>query len=295
VALSPDAPPSRPADFGPPRAATPLGPATLIALAAGALHAWPMGRDDLWWLQPLAVAALLVVVADARPRRAAWLGGCFSTAWLVAAVWWLFISMHRYGGLPAPLAALAVLALAAALSLYLAAALAWAAHRTGAGRAAPLRAALTFTGAWLAAELARGLVFTGFPWAAAGYAHVRGPLAAWAPWIGVYGIGALATFGAAAVVFGWRASSTPGVALRRAWGPALATAAVVAAGAAAGAPDFSRPGATLQVALLQTNVAQDQKFSAEAMPEALEWTRRALLDARADLVVGPETVIPLLI
>jgi apolipoprotein N-acyltransferase len=266
----------------------------LIALAAGALHAWPMGRADLWWLQPMAVAALLAVVADARPGRAAWLGGCFSTAWLVAAVWWLFISMHRYGGLAAPLAALAVLALAVALSLYLAAALAWAAHRTGAGRAAPLGAALVFSGAWLSAELARGLVFTGFPWAASGYAHVEGPLAAWAPWIGVYGIGALATFGAACVVFGWRAGSARTMATRRAWGPAAATGVVVAVVAAAGAHDFGSPGATLRVALLQTNVAQDQKFSTEAMPEALERARRALLDARADLVVGPETVIPLL-
>jgi apolipoprotein N-acyltransferase len=41
-------------------------------------------------------------------------------------------------------------------------------------------------------------------------------------------------------------------------------------------------------------VSQDQKFSVEAMPRALRWTEAALLEAQADLVVGPETVIPLL-
>ena len=63
----------------------------------------------------------LVALLDATPpRRAAWLAWCYGVGWLCAAVWWLFISMHRYGGLPAPLAALAVAALAGALSLYLA-------------------------------------------------------------------------------------------------------------------------------------------------------------------------------
>ena len=49
------------------------------------------------------------------------------------------------------------------------------------------------------AELARASWFTGFPWIASGYAHTTGPLAAWAPWVGVYGIGAVAAFTAALV------------------------------------------------------------------------------------------------
>ena len=51
---------------------------------------------------------------------------------------------------------------------------------------------------WLLAELARGKFFTGFPWIAGGYAHTSGPLAAWAPYVGVYGIGALAAVVSAA-------------------------------------------------------------------------------------------------
>src|SRR5205814_538642 len=53
-------------------------------------------------------------------------------------------------------------------------------------------------GCWLLAELARGVVFTGFPWGAAGYTQIDGPLAALAPWLGVYGIGAVAAWMAAA-------------------------------------------------------------------------------------------------
>ena len=132
----------------------------------------------------------------ATPGRAALLGWCYGTAWLCAGTWWLFISMHRYGGLPAPLAGAAVFALSAALSLYLAAACAaYARWRRGGAADVALFAAL-----WLLAELARGLLFTGFPWVAAGYAMVDAPLAALAPWLGVYGIGAVMAALAAGLV-----------------------------------------------------------------------------------------------
>ena len=97
--------------------------------------------------------------------------------------------MHRYGGLSAWLAALAVLALSAFLSLYLAAAMAAVARWRP--RVARLARRALFAAAWLLAELARGVIFTGFPWVASGYAQVDSPLAGCAPWIGVYGVGAI--------------------------------------------------------------------------------------------------------
>ena len=48
------------------------------------------------------------------------------------------------------------------------------------------------TALWLLAELMRGRWFTGFPWGAGGYAHVDSWLASLAPWVGVYGVGAVA-------------------------------------------------------------------------------------------------------
>ncbi len=255
---------------------------TLAVALLGALqttayvHTWA-------WALPLLTLALLVWRLDgAAPRRAAWLGWCYGTAWLCAGVWWLYVSMHRYGGLPAPLAAAAVLALSAALSLYLAAACAgYARWRRGRGSDAVLFAAL-----WLLAELARGLIFTGFPWLALGYSQVDAPLAALAPWLGVYGIGAL---GAALGVALVRLVQSRG----RQWRAAAASVGLVALAAAAPA-DFTQPAGELQVALLQTNVRQDEKFAAERMPEALAWVSREMLSARADLVLVPETAIPLL-
>jgi len=83
--------------------------AELVWVAAlGAAHTFAYIDGDLWPLQLMAVAALAWRVSQASLRHAAALGLAFGTAWLCAGTWWLFVSMHRYGGLPAPLAALAV-------------------------------------------------------------------------------------------------------------------------------------------------------------------------------------------
>ena len=245
---------------------TPLAPLSpLLPLLPIATLAWLVGRLD-----------------QATPRRAALLGWCYGTAWLGAGVWWLFISMHRYGGLPAPLAAGAVFALSAALSLYLAAAAA-AYARWRRGRAAD---ALLFAALWLLAELARGIIFTGFPWLAAGYSQIDSVLAALAPWLGVYGMGAVMAALAVGAVQLLRSRG-------RQWRAAAATALLLVAALATPA-NFTQPTGEITVALLQSNVRQDEKFAAERLPESLAWVAREMMAAQADLVLAPETAVPLL-
>jgi apolipoprotein N-acyltransferase len=257
--------------------------AELAALAAlGALQTLAFVHTAWWALPMVAVALLAWRLRTASPRRAFALGWSLGTGWLLAGVWWLFISMHRYGGLPAPLAALAVLALAGVLSLYLAlAAAAFARWRSG----QPGGDALLFAALWLLAELARGVLFTGFPWVASGYSQIDGPLATLAPWVGVYGLGA--------VLAGLSAAVALALPVRR-WVVAGVAMAVLALVAVLPVPGFTQPAGELSVALVQTNVPQDEKFSAERLPQTLAAVRKALLEAQADLVVVPETAVPLL-
>ncbi len=257
----------------------------LLAALLGATHSLPFVHTAAWPLQMAIVGLLAWRAATATPWRAVWIGQAFGTAWLAAGTWWLFISLHTYGGLPAWLAVLAVGLLSAFLSLYLAAALAaFARWRSG----FVTRDAVLFGAVWLLAELARGVIFTGFPWIASGYAHVDGPLAALAPWVGVYGIGFVGAMLSAALGLAWRGT------WRARARPVGALAVVLAAAALLGPGRFSQPNGTLTVTLLQGNVAQDEKFASDAMPQALAWTRDNLLAARGELVVAPETVIPVL-
>jgi apolipoprotein N-acyltransferase len=278
---------------------------TAAVAAAGTVFPLACTHTAGWALAPAAVAVLVWRLGRASTARAAWLGGVFGTAWLLAAVWWLHISMHRYGGLTAGLAALAVLALAVALSSYLAlACAAWARWRSG----RPARDAALFAALWLLAECARAVWFTGFPWAASGYTQVDAPLAGLAPWVGVHGMGAALAFAAALLALGVFPSERlqgtgtgtgvdgppprrPG--RRRALHAAAALAALV--GPAALRPlDFTTSAGRATVTLLQPQVAQDEKFSGVRVPQTLAWLDQALRQARGQLVVAPETAVPLL-
>jgi apolipoprotein N-acyltransferase len=259
----------------------------LLALLAGILHTASFAPLEAWPLEIAALALLAGLAADARPRAAAALGWWFGFGWLASGLWWLYISMHRYGGMAAPLAALAVVLLAAALALYYALALAaWARWRGETVR--PIGAALGFAACWLLAELARGVLLTGFPWIAGGYAHTSGPLAAWAPWIGVYGIGALSAWLGAALAFAWRSRSQP-----QALAGLLLPPLVLALGGLALPSDFTRDSGRLSVTLLQPNVEQGEKFDPARVRETLQWHLQRLRAARGTLVVTPESSIPL--
>lgn len=260
----------------------------IFVVLLGGLHALPTAYPQFWWLQLLCAAGLAHRVARAGIGRSAFLGWAFGTAWLCVGTWWLYVSMHRYGGLSAPLAGGAVFALSAVLSLYLAAAMALFAmlrrHRLWLD-------ALIFGACWLLAELARGFILTGFPWAASGYAHVDSPLAALAPLVGVYGIGAVAAVVAALLVLGLRDASQPGGAAV----VGVCAAGIVLAGLAfLKLPTFSGASGTLQLALLQPNVPQNEKFAVEVLPQNLAWAADKLMAAKGDLVIAPETIVPLL-
>jgi apolipoprotein N-acyltransferase len=265
--------------------------AALAGLFQAASMAWPGTGQTLWWLQLLSLAVLAGVLQQQEgARRAAVVGWSFATAWLTGTFWWLFISMHVYGGLASPLAAAAVLLLAGFLSLYYA--LAAGLYRIAATGKAGRDAAL-FAGLWLGAELLRGTLFTGFPWGAGGYAHVDGPIAALAPWIGVYGIGAVAAWLACLLALAVRRSQ------RGSWRYWVALGGTAVLLAACNAQTRWTPpaasGGTLRVALLQGNIPQDEKFEGgTGVPLALEWYGRMMRETDAQLVVAPETAIPLL-
>jgi apolipoprotein N-acyltransferase len=264
----------------------------LLALLAGAFQACsiaaPWNGQAIWWLQILSLAVLVwQLKAAPTAKRAAVLGWCFALAWLCGTFWWLYISMHTYGGLAAPLAVLAVVALAGLLSLYYAAA-SWA-FKALAGKNTAL-GAISFVATWTLAELARNSWFTGFPWGAGGYAHVDGPLAGWAGTIGVYGIGVVAA-AVAAWLATWRGNKK--------WASAGLLCTVVAtvlfARPVQDANEVSGTAGLTSVALLQGNIPQGEKFDGtKGVPEALAWYAEQLQRSTATLVIAPETAVPLL-
>lgn len=272
----------------------------LSVLLAGACHALassPMVAGWARWcpalLQSLALCGLLWVLA---PRRAPWqvagLAWLYGTVWLLGATGWMYVSLHTFGGLPAWLAGAAVVLLCMALSGYMAL-LGWVWARWRAG--VWWRDALAWAGLWLVVEWARAIVLTGFPWGASGYGLVDSPLVVLAPWVGVYGMGAIWACLLALTIWSWRRAGKLG---SRCVGLGLAGAVLLGCAAMSGLPavaDFTRPhGEPLSVSLLQGNVPQDEKFREDRQVPMLIWHGQNLLASRGDLVIAPETAIPLL-
>ncbi|HQR20337.1 MAG TPA: apolipoprotein N-acyltransferase [Burkholderiaceae bacterium] len=262
----------------------------VIALAAGAAHAFAFAPWNLPWLEVLALAVLFVLAARARSAaQAAALGFVFGLGWFGVGVSWVYISMHVYGAMPAPLAALATAAFCAFLSLYPALALA-AAQRLASSVFA--RLAIALPAAWTLAEWLRGTLLTGFPWLASGYAHTDGPLAGYAAVVGVYGVTL-----AAALLAGALALLTLPIRQRGvrgyAW-TATVLVLVLAGGLALRPLRWTEPaGASISVKLVQANIPQDTKFTASGLVRAFDEHWALMHEGpRADLVALPESVFP---
>uniref|UniRef100_UPI00313D6F10 apolipoprotein N-acyltransferase n=2 Tax=unclassified Cupriavidus TaxID=2640874 RepID=UPI00313D6F10 len=278
--------------------ATAPGPRLRLLLAAvlGVAHTQAFAPHDWWWLQLLALAGLVALMADAgRARMAAATGYAFGMGWFLSGIWWLYISMHVYGEMPAWMAAPAVVLFSAYLSLWPAlAGGVWYGLTQARGRAAGVTAAVLFGAAWGLSEWLRGVVFTGFPWLGSGYPHTEGPLAGYAPLFGVYGIATLAATLAALIVVAVRAA---GLRRRASVGAALACAAAIAlVGALLRPVAWTQPaGNPISVRLLQGNVAQDIKFEPAGIQRSLELYRDLITAKPADLVVTPETGFPVIL
>jgi len=276
----------------PERRSWPAWRARALAGLAGIAQTLAFAPRDLWWLQLLAMAGLFVLVERSASRRnALWLGGSFGLTSFVSGIWWLYISMHTYGGMPGVMAGAAVVLFSIYLAIYpaLAAFVTRAVPATGPWRV------LAFAGAWTLAEWLRGTVFTGFPWLSPGYAHVDGPLAGFAPLLGVYGITGLAALAAA-----WLARAllpvvaTTGVARRLA--AVVGVLALLGVGVGLSRHAWTTPsGQPLTVRLLQGNIPQDMKFERAGIDHAMALYRDMIVAAPADLIVTPETGFPVLL
>lgn len=257
--------------------------ALALAFAAGAAMVAGFAPLGLWPLAILAPAALVHLWLGApHAARAALVGFAFGLGLFGVGVSWVYVSLNRFGGMPAPLAALATLGFCCVLALY-PAAVGYLQARLIRGDAR--RACIAIPVLWTLSEWLRGWLLTGFPWLATGYAFAPSPLAGFAPLGGVYAV-TLAAWIAAGLV--WCALSTP----RRALGWALA-AAVFALGAVFDRIEWTRPsGAPLHFALLQGAIPQQMKFDEAHYARILATYERLAEESSAQLIVIPETALP---
>lgn len=251
------------------------------AILAGAAAVLGFSPVDFFPATLLALAVLVHLWVRAPSPHAAFLAGfLFGLAFFLAGVSWVYVSLNRFGGMPAPLAALATFGFCVFLALFPALA-GWAQARL----LPPALRPLAIPALWVLAEWLRGAVLTGFPWLAIGYAAIDTPLAGFAPLGGVYLVSLMAVACAALL---WLIAAN-----RAKWSAAAGFAALGIAGAALQGVAWTLPaGKPVSASLLQGNVPQSLKFDPARYERTLATYARLADESRARLIVLPETAVP---
>lgn len=260
-----------------------LPAAHAVACVAGAAAVAGFAPLDLFPLAVLALAVLVHLWMSAPTPRAAFVAGwLFGLGFFLAGVSWVYVSLHRFGAMPAPVAAFATFGFCAFLALFPALA-GWAqAAIRGPGARSGI---LAIPPLWVLFEWLRGVILTGFPWLSVGTAAIDSPLAGYAPLGGAYLVSLLTV---AAAVLLWMIASQ-----RARWLAAAGFALIGVAGAALQGLQWTAPsGKPVSVSLLQGNVPQDLKFDPGRYQRTLDTYGRLAEASRARLIVLPETALP---
>jgi len=255
-----------------------LGAATTLAFAP---FGWSL-------LAPLLILPLLYICLTVAPRDAAGHAFWYGFGLFLTGTYWIYISVHVYGGAALWIAVLLMVGLALLMASTLSMG-GWLMSRLSLGE--PWLLLLVGPAAWVLVEWVRSWILTGFPWMALGYAQIDSPLSGWAPVVGVYGVSFMLLLSATAIIATVMAAT--------ARGRIIGISAILLPWVIGGLltfVDWTRPdGQVLRATILQAGVSQDKKWDRDQLLPIMEYYHGATLSAAdSDIVLWPEVAIPAL-
>ena len=257
----------------------------LIALVAGALLPLSLAPFDIWPFGMLAVAALFLLLQNTESSGLL-LGWLFGVGKYSVGVSWVYVSIHDYGNASPLLAMLLVGLFIAGLALFTLAN-GWLFCRFK--RAHWLASGAVFIVLYVLFEWLLTWFLTGFPWLLVGYGQLTTVMAGFAPLGGVLLVSFMTLCSAVGLVVWFQERQS-----KRAV-PAIALALVPwVIGAGLGLIAWVQPDESQEVALVQGNIAQIDKWQPENSQAIIE-QYLTLSDPHwdTDLIVWPEASITL--
>ncbi len=241
----------------------------------------------LWWLPFLALPALFLLLDSQTARFKPLFATSFAFAlgYFAVGISWVHVSIATYGGLPLFGSLGLMLLLCGYLALYPTLALALAKRY----QTSPLSWLLLLGPLWVVFEWLRGKLLTGFGWLSLGYSQTDGPMYGLSNLIGERGLTLWVVLTAAALYLSIKA-----IKIKEArFAPLLLVAFIAFAFVPAKLKQPTHKGESLDVLLVQGNIAQSLRWE----PEQFWPTMSAYQDMTrthwdVDLVVWPEAAIP---
>lgn len=255
----------------------------LLSFVAGAVLVTGFAPFSYYPLAFLCVAVLFFCWHDLSPRACFITGLAFGYGLYGFGVSWVYVSLSTYGGMPFWMGSIAVLGFAGILALFVAS--------TGwlAARFFPDQRLWALPFLWTILEWMQSWVLTGFPWLDLGYSQTPSWLFSLAPVGGVYLISFIVALVAACfvAVIKQRSKFAVGVVV-----------SVIGISILADQVRWAEPaGDSLTIGIVQPNTPIEKKwqpgFRDGLLQRLAQQTADLNLESGADLIVWPETALPL--
>ena len=256
----------------------------LLAFALGALSVLGFAPFYIFPIPIIAIAGLCCLWQKSTTPASAWiLGFGYGLGLYCVGIYWIYISLHDFGGMPWWFAGFATLCLCAFMALFVGF-VGYFAKRLG-------YLWLSVPVLWGLSDWIRSWIFTGFPWLTMGYSQVpHSPLAGYMPLVGVYGVSVMAVLISAIIGF-WLANKQLTLLYKR--NCIIAITLFVVCGFIFKAIEWTTPiGKPISVALIQGNIAQDEKWSPETALNTMNTYFDMVKQSKAQLIITPETALP---
>lgn len=264
----------------------------LATLFLGILLTLSFAPYEIFPFAVVSLAGLFYLWLNVTPKGALWRGFLFGIGYFGTGVYWVFISIHQFGGVPNFLAFLITSAMVLFLALFPSSVGYLATRFFDNNKSLKLICALPAL--WVLSEWVRSWVFTGFPWLLAGYSQTNSPLRGYAPIFSVYGVTLAMTLSSGLLINSL--CNFKQKAYYRSYLSLFALISIWILGNLLNLIPWSKPiGSPLPVSLVQGNIPQQLKWSPDHLK--LSFDRYESLTqplwAKNQIIIWPEAAIPL--
>jgi apolipoprotein N-acyltransferase len=264
----------------------------LVAGLLGVLMPFAFAPYEIFPFAILVLAFLLNLwLQTPSLKKSFWLGYVFGLGMFGTGVYWVFTSIHLFGEVPAPFAALITLGMVGILALF-PATVGYVLNRYF-----PLnttaKCIYAFPAIWVLSEWVRSWFLSGFPWLFVGYSQTNSPLKGYAPVLSVYLVSLFVAMSSGLIVNAVMRYKQKNY--RSLYTSLLALSLIWISGSLLSLIPWTRSeGEPISVALVQGNVPQTIKWSPEYLQLSIDRYVQLTkpLWGKADIIIWPESAIP---
>lgn len=260
----------------------------LYSFIAGAVTVLAFAPYELEFIPFATVAFLFYQWRNVTSREAAKIGYFFGLGLMGVGVFWLHVSIAKFGGVTLLLAMLLALLFAAVVALYYALSgwlSVWLVERYRLNKVVSL--IIVFPSVLVLAEILRAYFLTGFPWLSLGYSQSASPLVGVAPVAGVFAVSWLV-----ALLAGLAVLLVAGL-LKQRIGALIAILSIAGTSYGLTSIQWTEPsGDELSARIVQGNIPQELKWQPGNLAPTIDLYTQMGFEKQADLYIWPETAIP---